>query len=208
MLQVKGLTKSFGNKRILDDINFGIAKHEIVGLVGPNGSGKTTLLNILIGMFQPTSGTFQYDEGITVGMAVSRKGFFADMTVTSNLMTFADLKNVDRGRVDALLKEFNIDFGEQRVSLVFAFIFDSDLVFLDEPSNHLDIDSLIAIKSKILRERSLGKSFLVTSHILTDLEQICDRILFLKNGHLVMNRKKEDILSEFSSLEDAYLNLK
>lgn len=219
MLQVNALCKSYRQHAVLRRVSFSIGKNEIVGLIGPNGSGKTTLLNILMGIVLPTSGSFGFAPSVTLGTSVSRMGFIGDMSVRDNLITFAELGGLSSTAVDAVLHDFNIDFArmrfaqlsagmKQRVSLAFAFLFNSNLILLDEPSNHLDIDSLIHLRNRITTQRQHGTSLLITSHILSDLEQVCDRILFLQRGTLVADRRKDDLVHEFGSLEAAYLQIK
>lgn len=219
MLKVSLLEKKFGNKIIVNKISFALGESEVVGIIGPNGSGKTTLLNIIMGMLAPTSGSVHFESTRNVGMAVSRNGFFGDMTVMDNLLIYAKLGGAGREKVISICNEFGIDYGsvqfnqlssgmKQRVTLVLAFLFESKIILLDEPSNHLDIDSLLTLRNKILQDQAKGVSFLVTSHVFTDLEKICNRILFLKNGNLVGDRATVDLLHEYGSLEEAYLSIR
>ena len=202
----------------LDGISFSVGKGEIVGLIGPNGSGKTTLLNVLMGMIKPSSGKFQFSESAGIGMCVSRKGFFDDMTVKNNIALYSRLLNARAEKVCQVMDEFQIDFGnmrygklsagmKQRVSLLLPFVCDNSLILLDEPSNHLDIDSIIALRKSILHLKQGGISFLITSHILSDLEKICDRILFLKKGILVKDSTTDELMQSYGSLEEAYLKI-
>ena len=219
MLDVESIVKHFGQKRALDHLTFSIKEAEIVGLVGPNGSGKTTLLNILTGMIRPDSGRFHISNGVRSGMAVSRNGFFNDMTAQKNIMLYARLERVNSKRVTDLMNEFSIDFGsvrfgelsagmKQRISLIIPFLADNHLIFLDEPSNHLDIDSILTLRDKILELKTDGVSFLITSHNFTDLEKVCDRILILREGKLITDRSTDMLIQEFGSLEEAYLQTK
>ncbi len=200
-------------------MTFSIKEGEIVGLVGPNGSGKTTLLNILTGMIRPDSGDFHLKDGIKAGMAISRNGFFNDMTAEQNVTLYGKLQKAERRRVADLLKEFNVDFGavqfgelsagmKQRIALLIPFLTDNHLIFLDEPSNHLDIDSLLILRNKILDLKKRGVSFLITSHNFTDLERVCDRIMILQDGQLVADRSTDLLIQQFGSLEEAYLHMK
>ncbi len=218
MLAITELAKNFGNKTVLQNIDFSIHKNEIVGLVGPNGSGKTTLLNILMGTIKPSSGGFELSPQIQVGMAVSRKGFFDDMTTENNLLMYAKLIGTNPSTLRTLMDRFQIDFGKimfgklsagmkQRASLILAFLKNYDLVYLDEPSNHLDIDSIIMLRSLISERKSEGTSFLITSHILSDLEKICDRIIFLQDGAITKNELTKNLIRDFGNLEEAYLSV-
>lgn len=217
MLTAQSLTKYFGKKPVLENVSFSLGKGEIVGIVGPNGSGKTTLLNLLMGMINPTSGNFKVENNVKVGMSVSRKGFFDDMTVADNILMYAKLSDVAERKVSDIMKEFSIDFGgsrfrklsagmKQRVSLAIAFLDDYGLVLLDEPTNHLDIDSILKLRELITHQRDKrSTSFLITSHILSDLEKICDRIIFLKAGKLIRISATQEMLEKYGTLEEAYV---
>jgi len=217
MLTISSLTKSFGSRRALENVSFSVTKGEIVGIVGPNGSGKTTLLNLLMNLIFPSSGSFQFNGNVRIGMSVSRSGFFEDMTVSDNLLLHAKVSAVPESRVKTAMEEFSIDFGgelfrklsagmKQRVSLAMGFLDDYDLILLDEPSNHLDIDSILRLRGRITGLRdSRATSFLITSHILSDLEKICDRIIFLKAGRLIWIAATAEMLNKYGNLEEAYL---
>ena len=218
LLLSQNLSKSFAHKKVLSNIEFSIGQGEIIGLIGPNGSGKTTLLNILLGMMQPQSGSFTTRKDLKIGMAIARKGFFDDMTVAKNIRHHAALLGLDQKRIDECLTVFSIDYlharystlssgMKQRVSLLLAFARHNDLIFLDEPTNHLDIDSILNLRSLILKEKAARTSFLITSHTLSDIEKICDRILFLKHGVLVQNALTDDLLMTYGDLEQAYINI-
>lgn len=218
MLKINHLTKNFKNKVALDQVSFSIGAGEIVGVIGPNGSGKTTLLNILMGMIKPSAGSFSIVGGIKVGMAVSRQGFFEDMTANQNIDLYAQLLEADEDRVLKMKDQFNINFGrtrfgklsagmKQRVSLVFPFIRHNDLILLDEPTNHLDIDAILNLRKIMLELKATGVSFLVTSHIFSDLEKTCDRIIFLKEGRVYKDSPVSTLIQEYGALEEAYLNI-
>ena len=169
-------------------------------------------------MMQPTSGTFTTGKDLNIGMAIARTGLFDDMTVIRNIHHHATLLGLDQKRIDECLSVFSIDFlnvnystlssgMKQRVSLLLAFARHNDLIFLDEPTNHLDIDSILNLRNLILREKAARTSFLITSHILSDIEKVCDRILFLKHGVIVQNERTDDLLKTHGDLEQAYINI-
>lgn len=218
ILEVVELSKSFGHKEVLKNISFSIGQGEIAGLVGPNGSGKTTMLNIITGMIKMNSGTFYLKEGTKVGMSISRKGFFNDMSVYENIMMYSKLMDARKEEVMQKMELFMIDYGKmrfgqlsagmkQRVSLLLAFLGRKDLIILDEPSNHLDVDSIFLLRSIILKLKAENVSFLVTSHIFSDLEKVCDRMLFMKDGYIVTNASTSSLIQEHGDLEKAYLHV-
>ncbi len=178
LFNVYNLSKTFGQRKILSNIDFAIDHGEIIGLIGPNGSGKT----ILLGMTRPTSGSFTTGKNLNIGMAIARTGFFDDMTVIRNIQHHATLLGLDQKRIDEGLSVFAIDYlhvnysalssgMKQRVSLLLAFARHNDLVFLDEPTNHLDIDSILNLRNLILKEKAARTSFLITSHVLSALKK-------------------------------------
>lgn len=217
ILQVKHVSKKIGRKEILYNIDFEIHEAEIVGLIGPNGSGKTTLLNLIMGLLKPTSGTILTDS-VAINAAVSRKGFLENLTVKKNLMLYAILNDQDGNEVDRVLELFAIDFQDalfgklsagmkQRVALAKAFMGTSKMLLLDEPTNHLDIDSIFMLREAIEEKQKAGTSFLITSHILTELEKLCDRILFLKDGKILIEHTRKELNNLYPNLETAYLKI-
>lgn len=217
ILQLDQISKSYNKKKILNQVSFSISQSEIVGLIGPNGSGKTTLLNIIMGMLQPSSGSITFSSQLRVGMSVSRKGFFDDMSVVNNILIYSRLLNINEKVVEDTMKKLMIDFHniqygklsagmKQKVSLLLPFISQNDLIFLDEPTNHLDIDAILNLRSTVLEKKESGVSFLITSHILSDLEKVCDRIIFLKSGRITVNLSTTELVNNYGSLEKAYIN--
>jgi len=218
MIAIDSISKNFGNNYALKNTTFSIAHGEIVGLIGPNGSGKTTLLNILIGTIYPTVGKFTIEQHTKMGMAVSRLGFFEDMTVDNNLSMYAKLTGTNESRLIELMNHFHIDYKskkygkisagmKQRVSLITAFLNNYDLILLDEPFNHLDVDSIVALRNLMIDLKRSNTSFLITSHVLSDMEKICDRFLFLKDGFILSNENKDSLLQKFESIENAYFEI-
>lgn len=211
------LSKSYSNKSVLKEVSFAISPGECVGLIGPNGAGKTTLLNIMTGLVAPTSGKMTLSAE-RLSWSISRQGFFSDMSVENNILLHVRLLGGDVNALPELLACFQVDFtkkrfGElsagmkQKVSLLLAFARASDLVMLDEPSNHLDIDALLNLRKLIQQRKEKGTAFLIASHVLSDLEKICDRILFMKEGRIVKEGFSADLCTTYGSLENAYLSL-
>ncbi len=218
IIQLNDISKNFDRNYVLNNIDFEINRGEIAGIIGPNGSGKTTLLNIIMGLVKQNSGTIFYSDKNQINAAVSRKGFFGDMTVEKNLLLYANLNNQSSLEVNRVLNLFEIDFRnkkfselsagmKQRVSLAKVFMGDYNLVLLDEPTNHLDIDSIMNLRSAIQVRQNSGTAFLIASHILTELERLCDYILFIREGKIVKRHSMNEISTDYLSLEDAYLKI-
>ncbi|MBX2914309.1 MAG: ATP-binding cassette domain-containing protein [Cyclobacteriaceae bacterium] len=214
MIEVTSISKSFKKNKVLGEVNFSVGPGEIVGIIGPNGSGKTTLLNLIMGLLKPDSGTISCNH--TLSAAVSRKGFFEGMTVEDNLKVYTELKKLHSSEISRVVELFDIDYTnitfsklsagmKQRVALAQAFIGNYSLILLDEPTNHLDIDSILKLRKAIEARKKNGTAFILTSHILTELEKLCDRVLFLFHGNIVKSISATP--AGFTNLEEEYLKL-
>ena len=211
VLAVEGLRKAYGATTAVDGVSFQVAPGEIVGLLGPNGAGKTTTINMVLGVLAPSAGTIRID-GLDLARhrceALQRTNFAAvyaplpgNLTVAQNLRVFGLLYGV-RGlsaRVEALLSEFDLapfrrtktgllSSGEQtRVSLAKAMLNDPRLLLLDEPTASLDPasarDLRVRIRELARRDR---RAVLWTSHNMHEVEEVCDRVLFLSHGRLLL----------------------
>lgn len=211
VLSVSGLRKHYGDTLAVDGISFEVGRREIVGLLGPNGAGKTTTINMILGVLEPTAGAIRID-GLDVAthrsMALGRANFAAvyaplpgNLTLERNLRIFGLLYGARdlRARVDAAIRRLDLDAlrgrkcgvlssGEQtRASLAKALVSDPDLLLLDEPTASLDPATARDIRVKIrefVAERGCG--VLWTSHNMFEVQEICDRVLFLSHGKILL----------------------
>jgi ABC-2 type transport system ATP-binding protein len=210
-LRVTGLGKSYGRVRAVDGVSFHVDHGEIVGLLGPNGAGKTTTISMVLGVLEPTAGTIAI-EGIDLSRrrsaALAHANFAAvyaplpgNLTVYQNLHVFGLLYDVVdlRARIEALLREFDLtelrntkagvlSSGEQtRVALAKAVINQPRLLLLDEPTASLDPSAAETVRRQI---RALaaqrGCGILWTSHNMYEVEEVCDRVLFLAHGRQLL----------------------
>lgn len=207
MLEVHNVCKSFNKKVILDDISFHIQDGEIVGLIGKNGAGKSTLMKIIADVMRSDAGeVLFYKRNIRehrvdclkkMSVLIEGPSLYGNLRVLEHLKLNANLRNIE----DALLQEaiayLNFDTHlkkkisklslgmKQEVALAICFMNDPDFYLLDEPINGLDFDNVMKFRNKILDEKSKGKSILISSHILRELEVVADRYLFLDQGKLV-----------------------
>ena len=207
-IEVRELVKRFARATALDGISFDVRSGEVLGFLGPNGAGKTTTLHILLGVVRPTSGRvrlFGHDPHDGSRTALRRVGFASPealmdwrLTVVENLRVYAALYGAPRGaiaRVVDLLElgelarsRFgDLSLGQQtRAGLARALLNDPDLLILDEPTSSLDPD--IAEKTRVVLEairRARGLAILYTSHNMAEVEQMCDRVVFLHRGRVV-----------------------
>jgi ABC-2 type transport system ATP-binding protein len=206
-----------------------VEKGDVVGLLGPNGSGKTTLMKAILSLARPDSGTIKifgkapetaFPEIMSrVGALIEAPALYKDMTATQN-MRLASKKKPDKREIDRLLKLMHIEqykndrvsrfsLGmKQRLGLAMAFLDDPELLILDEPVNGLDIEGVAEIRELIMNAaRSEGKTFIVSSHIASELERCCNKIAVIYDGELVAYEAMENILNKEASLEEYFFKL-
>jgi ABC-2 type transport system ATP-binding protein len=234
ILEIRDLRKAYRTALAVDGVSFEVAPGEIVGLLGPNGAGKTTTINMILGVLAPTSGSIRID-GIDLARrrpeALERTNFAAvyaplpgNLTVAQNLRVFGLMYGVrDLGaRVEALLAELELQpfrdmktgvlsSGEQtRVSLAKALLNRPRLLLLDEPTASLDPATARDLRARIraLAERDAG-GVLWTSHNMLEVEQVCDRVLFLSKGRILLEGNPRTLPGEHgrATLEDLFITL-
>jgi ABC-2 type transport system ATP-binding protein len=210
-LKVEALCKAYGDLKAVQDVTFEVGPREIVGLVGPNGAGKTTTINMILGVLAPSSGRIEI-EGVDLkahrSRALSAANFAAvyaplpgNLTVEQNLRIFGMIyavKNLSE-RIEALLKEFDLErfrktkagvlsSGEQtRVALAKAMLNEPRLLLLDEPTASVDPSTARDLRRDIETFAERGCGVLWTSHNMYEVEEVCDRILFLSRGRIVLS---------------------
>ena len=232
VLVVKGLTKEFGAMVAMDDVSFEVGRGEIVGLLGPNGAGKTTTINMILGVLGPTAGTIHImGEDISVGRlrALERTNFAAyyaplpgNLTVRQNLQVFGLLYHVSNlgDRIEELMKQFDLvryrdvkcgllSSGEQsRVSLAKAMLNDPHLLLLDEPTVSLDPATARDVRAMIREFAArMSAGVLWTSHNMHEVEEVCDRVLFLSMGKVLLQGDPKLLPREHGreSLEELFI---
>ena len=232
VLIVEHLRKLYGTTVAVDEVSFTIEPGETVGLLGPNGAGKTTTINMLLGVLEPTTGIVTIDGHDVTRQrcqALQRTNFAAvyaplpgNLTVTQNLMVFARIYGVrDRSaRVAAVIDEFDLgrfrhtkcgvlSSGEQtRVSLAKAMLNEPRLLLLDEPTASLDPATAQDIRARIraFTERR-GGGVLWTSHNMYEVEQVCDRVMFLSHGRILLEGDPKTLPAEHhqDTLEELFI---
>lgn len=203
MIEARHITKTFGTLRVLDDLSLSIGPRRITGLVGPNAAGKTTLAKIILGLTKADSGTLEID-GTPIGADDSyrsRIGYMPQMArFPENLSArelfemLTDLRRPTRPVDDELVERLNFAGAldkpirmlsggtRQKVNAVIAFLFRPDLLILDEPTAGLDPVSSGILKDKIFAEKAAGTTFLLTSHIMSELDELADDVAFINEG--------------------------
>lgn len=217
MVEVKNLVKKYGNNYAVDDISFTIKDGEIVGFLGPNGAGKTTTMNILTGYLSATSGTVLVD-GIditekpievkkSIGFLPETPPLYADMTVYEYLTFVYELKGCDFNKEkhleeicevvklldvkDRLIRNLSKGY-KQRVGIAGAIVGNPKFIIFDEPTVGLDPKQIIEVRSLL---RTLGKShtIILSTHILSEVQAICDRVLIINDGKIVADEKTSNL---------------
>ncbi len=205
MIEIKKLHKRFGKNEVINGLDLTINEGGIFAVLGPNGSGKTTLIKSILGMVIPQSGiinlngktikkNWEYRKDIDYLPQIAN--FPNNLSVKELIKMIKDLRSNNTNKDEELIKLFkleeflnkklgNLSGGtKQKVNLVLTFMFDSPLVILDEPTTGLDPISLIRLKDLINKEKNKGKTILITSHIMSFVEEVADEIVFLLEGNI------------------------
>lgn len=220
IIDLQNVSKSFRKTKILEDITLQVKESERLGIIGPNGSGKSTLLNLMTGLIKPSSGTIDRHHTIEnkgFGYSMDTFGFFPDVNYRQHIKLLYAYKKMGINEQEIALydKLFQIDetfdkpFNryssgmKQKLSIISAFIGNPACIILDEPTNGLDVDAVVALKNHIA-EHETTAPLLITSHSLNHLEAVCDRLIFLSNGKLIYEGLTEKIVETYGNLEFAY----
>lgn len=216
MIRVSGLTKDYGARRAVDDLSFDARRGEIVGFLGPNGAGKTTTMRILTGFMPPTSGKAEVggydvvDHSLEVrrlvGYLPETVPLYPDMTVFEYLKYMADLRKLRNAedRIDEVIEKVHLEeraYGyisnlskgmRQRVGLAQALLHRPEVLILDEPTIGLDPAQIIEVRN-LIREVGSEKTVLLSTHILSEAQQVCNRVLIINKGRIVTEDSPEHL---------------
>lgn len=233
MIEVKNLVKRYGNRNVVDDLSFTVEKGQIVGFLGPNGAGKSTTMNIVTGYISATEGSVKvngfdiYDEPEKVkeciGYLPEQPPLYPDMKVWEYLDFVADLKKVKKSEKEKMLRKVTRatkiqDVSErlikhlskgykQRVGLAGAMIGDPEILILDEPTVGLDPKQIIEIRN-LIRELSKNHTILLSSHIMQEVSAVCNRIMIINQGKLILSDTPENIPNHIAQTNDLTLQAK
>lgn len=208
MIKIENLHKNFGVNQVLNGIDLSISKGQTVAILGPNGSGKTTLIKSILGMVNPSSGDIffedisvknQWDYRKNIDYLPQIANFPGNLKVIELIRMIKDIRGSGTTQENHFINIFGLTpylhkkLGhlsggtKQKVNLVLTFMFDSDMIILDEPTSGLDPVSLIALKNLIAAEKQKGKTILITSHIMSFVEEVCDKLVFILDGKIYFN---------------------
>jgi len=226
MIKITGLNKKFKKQEVLKSLNLTIKTGKVTAIVGPNGSGKTTLIKSILGLIKPTGGKIEVDGEDISGNFIYRNkiGYMPqiarypdNLTANELLSLVRELRENDDIASKELIKSFNLVSDlekpfknlsggtKQKVSAIIAFSFNPLIYFLDEPTAGLDPVSSSFFKDLILKEKTKNKTFVLTSHIMSEVQELADEIVFLLEGEIKFKGTLDDLLkdSKESKLERA-----
>jgi sodium transport system ATP-binding protein len=233
MIQVQGLSKSFGKVNAVQNVSFSAPDGKITGLLGPNGAGKSTTLRMLYTLLKPNSGSAQID-GFDVlktplevqrriGVLADARGLYPRLTTRENIRYYGRLHGLEgaalENQIDSLLEMLDMQpiadrqtegfsTGEKlKVAIARALVHNPQNVLLDEPTNGLDVMSTRAMRQFILRLREDGKCVLFTSHIMQEVAVLCDQVVIISHGEVSATGSPDDLRRQTGqeNLEDAFV---
>ena len=214
IIEISGLTKSFGELRALDDVSLSLEKGQIIGLLGPNGSGKTTLIKILNGLLQPTAGSVSIN-GMKPG--VGSKKIVAYLPDRNALPDYMDAKKLmdmyqdffedfDRERAEAMIRDLGIDMKQtmkkmskgtkEKLQLCLVMARQAQVYLLDEPIGGVDPATRDYILRTIISNYNEDAVVIISTHLISDIESVLDDVIFIKEGKIVLHRAADDIREE------------
>ena len=218
MIIANNINKQFGKLKALDNVSITCNKGECIALIGPNGSGKTTLIKSILGMVVCDSGfiTFngknilhQWQYRADIGYMPQTGRYPDNMTIGQVLNMMKDIRNNKNIKLDEeLIKTFGLDSlldkrmrtlsggTRQKVSASLAFLFNPDVLILDEPTAGLDPVASEILKEKIIAEKAKGKLILITSHVLSELDDLVTQVIYMQDGKLVFHKSIHDLRTD------------
>lgn len=221
ILTTKELGKNFKNKHVLSRINIHVPEGKIYCIMGPNGAGKSTLLKMISGIEKPTEGVINFkgenwkrEDLKIIGSLIEEPGLFDNLTVEDNIKLKLKLHHVENKDQEQILN--TLGFGahnqekvkgfstgmRQRLGIALAFMGNPDLVVLDEPTNGLDTFGIHELRELLMLEKKQGKTIIIASHRLSEIQKVADRIAILGNGELLL----EEDYDQKTDLEDLFIS--
>ena len=227
-IEIKNLCKGYGHTTILDDISFVAKEGRVTAFLGPNGAGKSSTLRILLGLDQATSGSATIagknykdirNPLFVVGATFDGLGSPSDRTVYQHLRIVAASNGIEKSRIHEVLAITDIahkknesighlSLGEtQRVSLATALLGNPQFLILDEPTNGLDPSGIRWLRNFLKEQSEEGKTILLSSHILSEVEAVTDDVVFIHKGKIIASGELKNIMKNAATLEEVFFNL-
>lgn len=228
-ISINGITKSFGEKKVLDDINLDVKKGEILGLLGPSGAGKTTLIKILTGQLSAENGKsvinginsqkLSGDDYRNFGIMMDNFGVYDRLSCFENLKIFARIYDIKNDKINEALESIGLSDAKKtpaqnlskgmksRLRLARVFMINPDILFLDEPTSGLDPATADEIQKMIQKEKEKGKTIFLTTHTMTEAEKLCDNVALLSDGKIVEYGNPKEICRRYNHKKKLKIHL-
>jgi len=220
VLQTRNLTKRYGSITALDNLNLTIEAGNVYGILGPNGSGKTTTLGLILGILNANQGDYEWFEGnwdghpnLKIGAILETPNFFPYLNAIDNLKIVAKIKDMKNPDIDGLLQMVNLyerreskfktySLGmKQRLAIAATLISNPEVVIFDEPTNGLDPEGIAEVRNILKKVASSGRTVIMASHLLDEVEKICTHVAIIKNGKLLTVGPIGQILNNDKTIE-------
>ncbi len=232
LISINGLSKFYGQKHAIEDVSFTVHRGEILGLLGPNGAGKSTTMQIICGVIAANSGSVNIaghdiidapkQAKQNIGFLPEQLPLYGDLTVDEYLFYSAKLRGIKKQSLNdqiisckrrcglentgtRLIQNLSKGY-KQRVGIAQAIIHMPPIIILDEPTSGLDPKQILEIR-ELMRELSKDHSIIISTHILSEVEAICDRVLVINEGNIVLDQYLKELLAGDNSLESVFLHL-
>ncbi len=217
MIEIKNISKKFGKLEVLKNVSVSCNSGQCIALIGPNGCGKTTLIKSILGMVIPDSGSMEFNQKSIFGDYLYREkigympqiGRYPDtMTIGEIIEMVKKIRNSKDNLDEDLFRDFEIEKmlnkqmrtlsggTTQKISAVLAFLFNPDVLILDEPTAGLDPLASELLKEKIIKEKEKGKLIIITSHLLSELDDLISEIIFMQDGKIFFHKKVNELKEE------------
>ena len=228
-IKINNISKSFGSKTVLDDINLDVGEGEIFGLLGPSGAGKTTLIKILTGQLKGEHGTTKINginsqqlkstDYSSFGIMMDNFGVYERLSCFDNLKVFARIYRLDEEDIRAALSDVglgsagktaagNLSKGmKNRLRLARVFMINPSVLFLDEPTSGLDPATSEDIQQLILAEKKKGKTIFLTTHNMAEAEKLCDHVALLHKGKIVEYGSPQEVCRRYNHQKKLLIHL-
>ncbi len=220
ILSIRNITKKYGSLTAVNNLSLEVEKGNIYGMLGPNGSGKTTTLGIVLGITHANEGSYEWFDGklgnkpnMQIGCLLETPNFYPYMSAKKNLEVVAHIKKDANPNIDELLELVNLNershskfrtfsLGmKQRLAIAGAMVGDPEVMIFDEPTNGLDPEGIAEVRETLLKVAQRGKTIIMASHILDEVEKICSHVAILKKGKLLASGTVGQILTADKLIE-------
>lgn len=220
ILSIQGLSKRFGAIWALQSADLTVERGQVFGLLGPNGSGKTTTLGLILGVLRATSGSYSwFGEGESanlrrrIGSLLEQPNFYPWLSAYKNLQITAAIRGVDARQIDETLKKVGLEGRKkdpvstyslgmkQRLALGACLLGDPEVLVLDEPTNGVDAQGIAELRTLIKKQAEAGKTVILASHILDEVEKVCSHVAVMKQGQVIHCGPISEVLSQGQWLE-------